>query len=94
MVFLVNVTQDHIDTGFRGRCRTCPIARAIQDVPKIASVSFCEVLENYDAHYIQTKRFENIILPKAVSAKINLYDRGYDMEPFSFVLEIPNAFFN
>ena len=78
------VTMDDIKQGLREHCERCPIARAIsRQLGRRVLVEYRTVYLNLDG-IEAAKEF----LSEDVEAKIRVYDKTGDMEPFSFALDI------
>lgn len=91
----ITVTQSDIDHGKRGDCLKCPISRPINR--KLKRGAFCKV---YDSCVYFRFKWETVYCDLAEEAQhfISLFDRepqipGFDsVNPFSFNLDIPEAF--
>jgi len=87
----VTVGQQHIDKGHRESACACPVALAIQakvltpGTPGVVTVgrnrtTLCrDLTQPYQA-------YEYYDIPPEVAAKIEVYDMGGTMEPFTFTL--------
>lgn len=77
----IEVTADDIFMGIAGRCRDCPIARAVCRAAGVPA-SWLAVHSRYAM--IDGKRYT---LPVEAQAFIRTYDLGREVEPFTFDLE-------
>lgn len=76
----IDVTGDDIQNGHRAGCYDCPVALAIERATgEEAHVFGSTVMLNGDSR--RTYRLPNVAL-----ARIDAYDGGRSMEPFSFEL--------
>lgn len=80
----VTVTQDHINRGTREKCRSCPIALAINDVPNFSGAFVGTELASFMHRYggAQIKS-----LPNSAKIFISQFDQGAHVEPFEFELD-------
>ncbi|WP_420431490.1 hypothetical protein [Candidatus Poriferisocius sp.] len=81
----IEVTQDHIDQGFRKSCRGCPVARAICDAypgEPIVLVDGADVMV-----YEEDQTSVLYDLPLEAVLFIKDYDVRNPVEPFTFTLE-------
>ncbi len=85
----VEVTFDDIANGTPGACRDCPIALALE---RLLSDRVLFVVElgclswagpTIGAH-------GSIPMPQAAADFIEGFDRGYEVEPFGFEIELPD----
>lgn len=88
MIIKVEVTQKHIDAGFRNQCKRCPVARAAADAVgaqigdvEVHSYVWFKTLEGNPAFY----------LPEPVLDFISFFDsyrpdRKDKVKPFTFLL--------
>jgi len=77
----IRVTQEHIDSGDKGRATSCPIANALR----------CEgyVYPSVCAQFVRVgARMYN--LPDSVTNFIQNFDKGVEVEPFEFELVLIN----
>ena len=81
----IQVSQEDMDGGERGHPANCMMARAIQrqtGIPCLVSHVGMEVWVDK-----RTKVLHE--WPGEITAKIRAWDNGFDVEPFSFPLDIP-----
>lgn len=82
---IINVTQEHIDKGFRKICRACPVALAMKDATgKNFNVTplYVRDMTGVDIHEeFKGKRYK---IPKCVTSFVENFDTEYPVEPFSF----------
>lgn len=71
------VTREHIDSGIREECCSCPIALAVK--PNF----FCYTHFKIDGKVYMT--------PQEVFNFVHLFDSGVHVEPFEFELKEPYA---
>jgi hypothetical protein len=82
----INVTQEHIDKGKKGKCRECPIALAVQEkcISEISvGVISGAIFFDDDSHPASEMAVEAIRFVWA-------FDLNGKVEPFSFDLDIPD----
>ena len=86
----VNVTASCIAFGCTEDGANCPVARAIRVcLPDAVTVDVGE--ENvYLAHTWHDRAF--VALPKKVRKFIGAFDKGLEVRPFSFTLNVPKEF--
>lgn len=82
----INVTQEDIDRGERGQCRTCPIAKA---VIRELDETDVYVIGPYLVIGIHGPTRLTIDLPDAVTRFVEDFDSEDSVAPFSFELEVP-----
>ena len=96
----VKVTQEHIDRGFPGAPETCPIAHAVRDAmpearniyvdastpPSLTPVQDVVELEVPSYGGFMSARIGK--LSKAARDFIKAFDRGADVKPFTFTMEV------
>lgn len=85
----VQVTADDIMSGEPGDCRSCPIARALENLLK-TDVSFSvrtEVIVWHDWGHDGVAGEAD--LPQAASDFIGRFDNADPVEPFSFEVDLP-----
>lgn len=82
----IRVTKQHIAKGLAHKCTSCPIALAMTDAG-LSDVS----VGSYDATYFRDGCFFRVQFPIAISNRIEQFDLGYEIEPFSFELN-PKGF--
>jgi hypothetical protein len=81
-IIQVSVTQEHIDQGSTHSCASCPVALALRDTGPENSY-----LVNYASlHNIYNERVAT--LPGAAIRFITEFDAGYDVQPFTFFVQI------
>jgi hypothetical protein len=84
----VEVTQEDIDNGKRGRCFSCPVALAIQRaINKIYGISSGSVTS---LHIMYCNSHNDLVVletPEYVRQAIKWFDRTGQMKPFTFTLE-------
>ena len=79
---IIQVTQQHIDSGLKGSCTSDPIALALKDA------GFPEPWVS--AYYIQTDKGDKstrVETPDSVDYFQRLFDNGSPVHPFEFELE-------
>lgn len=84
MIRTIDVKQLDIDTGLKGDCALCPIARALDRATG----------ESWRVHSSWATRSGDSFkthLPLEAVRFIDLFDEGRPVKPFSFDLEITNA---
>ena len=74
---MINVTQEHINSGIKSDCMLCPIALAVRTLFPIVEVDDC-CIEIGDVQYYS---------PDSVAKFIDDFDNGKLVKPFSFELE-------
>ena len=86
---IINVTQEHINQGWRKSCRRCPVALAIQEVIRDKVIIVSQRIYIYkDKEAYDLSKWELILeYPAIVKTFIDTFDDGGLVEPFSF--EIP-----
>lgn len=86
----VEVTQADINRGEKGRCRTCPVALAIQRVivPTHAPEVFGDYLFLREVLYVSNK--VELRLPDEVPEFIDAFDDEDAVWPFTFSLDVPD----
>ena len=97
MKVIINVTQEDIEEGQRGNCRSCPIALAINKCLK--NMYFCEIDGSVfaDIYRVSNNRF----VPQHTEMYINLkdsieqvksfisdFDASTPVSPFTFTADI------
>jgi len=78
----VQVTKDHIERGKRYSCMLCPVALALGEVTGetwVVQPTVCRSLTGW----------VNCLLPVGATNRIQRFDAGEPMEPFTFRLTIP-----
>lgn len=100
MKVTINVTQEDIEEGQRGDCRSCPIALAINKCLK--NMYFCEIDGSVfaDIYRVSNNRFvpqrmETYIINlkdyiKQVKSFIKDFDESTPVSPFTFTVDIPD----
>lgn len=87
MQLTVTVTKEHIRAGEPGGCCTCPVALALEHATGTTwSVANMEIWPQ------GAPLACSISLPVRARAFIQAFDQGYHVRPFSFELDIPDAF--
>jgi len=84
----INITQDHIANGEKMACRRCPAALAIADATGIRDVYVNGASVGF---YLHSHRESVSMCPGSLATFVRDFDAGYDVEPLSFDLEVPNA---
>ena len=79
----IQVTQQHINDGWRGSCSGDPIAFALRD----AGFERPWVSPDHIAWRKDHKDY-SVDTPQAVLAFIQLYDNNHEVFPFEFWLEV------
>jgi len=74
----ITVTQEHIDTGWRGRAYQCPVALAIHEETGISFSVGCITAAIY------SRRESKITLPQSAQDFIRDFDCQFPVGPFSF----------
>jgi hypothetical protein len=100
MELLIEITQDDIDHGYPGRCRSCPIARAGNRAIRAAGLAgFVSVDDGlFTLVPPKTGRFcperVDAALPKKANKFIAAFDEHSFVTPFSFsiTITIPDDF--
>jgi len=77
----VEVTQDDIDHGERGRCQTCPIALALKRATG-------EAWSVTDVIVYQVGRPEYAWLPARAEGFVHRFDDCEQVKPFTFKLKV------
>lgn len=85
----IDVTQEDIDSGLRGSCHDCPVARAILGV--LAPLNVVLVGTTYISLEKPGCRWTGRSTKK-ISKFIQQFDSGILVKPFSFSLNIPEKF--
>lgn len=81
----INVTQQDIDSGIRGDCSLCPVARGVSRVfPCETNVAnyYMYVRDQSEGRWRQAK------LPDIAWAFITAFDAGLGVSPFSFEVDL------
>lgn len=86
MIVTVDVTQDDIRDGVRGQCYRCPVARAISRL--LVSTVLAQVTPGLVV-FPACGTVPPVPLPEHAGRWIDAFDGGYNVRPFSFVLDIP-----
>lgn len=80
----VHVTQSHIDRGVRCKCRSCPIALALQEQhPRDDEREWAT-----DGNEVFTGYKPVAILPPFARRFVDWFDLGRPVAPFTFELEL------
>lgn len=74
----IEVTQEDIDRGERGKSRSCAVARAIRRCAKCRSADVC-------SSWLRL-RWRKVLTPVVVARFIKAYDLGLPVDPFAFDL--------
>ena len=91
MLLKIQVGEYQIKNGFRDCPNFCPVKFAV-DI-RLPAFWKCKV---YQFHVrVGNKRgsWVDVPLPADVSARIQRYDEGGGMDPFEFVLDVPDSMF-
>lgn len=75
---IVNITQEHIDRGQKGRAHRCPMALAVRDQLNLSTE---QVAVTQYTLYIDCKSY---ILPPTASNFVRAFDAGREVSPFTF----------
>lgn len=80
----VNLTQEHIDKGYRGSCSCCPVALAVEQ----AALTHHVVAQEEFIHWRHPEipRWYMARTPRAVNKFMAAFDRGQGVRPLSFNL--------
>ena len=95
MTLTIDVTQDNIDMG-DPRCRTCPIALAIN--PLLAEghstrvIGLCGSIPAIVSLWIKAQVRYKTKLPDSCGYFIDKFDQGHSVKPFRFEVNIPSKF--
>jgi hypothetical protein len=80
----IDVTQDDIAIGFKQNCQACPVARACFRILGVdVSVNGDQVKDYEWPHVLESD------LPPEVGRWIGRFDAGWEVEPFSFDIDVP-----
>lgn len=82
----INVTQQDIDSGIKGDCSLCPVARA-------ASRAFPHHKSNVSGYHMYVmdqpgNRWRQAVLPPPAWGFISAFDSGWEVLPFSFEVDL------
>jgi hypothetical protein len=77
--FVINVTQEDIDSGHKGQCETCPIALAAMRVFKTRVLA-----EGQELHVYHNDIWNLFFLPEEATYFIKAFDHDKPVSPFSF----------
>ncbi len=84
----INITTEDIINGTQQNCGKCPIARAINKISR----NTCEVFNTIVCFYSDDGRYENTcFLPHNAMCFIGAFDRGEEVFPMSFEMDIPQT---
>lgn len=78
---LITVTDDHIKQGVKRECTLCPVALAIRSQLPDSNIDVYRSTFLIAAGHI-------IKAPESVRKFIDKFDKGMDVKPFSFYLEV------
>lgn len=78
---IIKVLQKHIDNGEEAKCKTCPVALAIEE--RYGFPVYVTTVAVYKDYMLS--EFMHF-LPTEVTDKIDNFDKGFGMVPFSFEL--------
>ncbi|QGJ92041.1 hypothetical protein SEA_KEELAN_77 [Gordonia phage Keelan] len=81
----VEVTQEDIELGVRGRSHLCPISRAIQRKRGVKSASTTPWITNVVRPGRGLSTYQ---LPKVASEFVLAFDTNKPVEPFTFVTKL------
>lgn len=78
---IINVTQEHIDKGKRGRACGCPVALAVLE---LLNVKYGLVSVSPYTLYIEINNYRPFRLPPEATRFVSLFDDGQEVSPFTF----------
>ena len=90
----INVTAEDIEMGEQGKCRWCPVARAISR--HLTEEWIAEVSPHYAYFYpsltaLEQGEYESAPLTTEAHRFITDYDAERVVQPFTFPLEVPQS---
>ena len=87
---VITVTAEHIAKGVRRICSSCPVALAIADAFPGADVWVGGI--SFDLYFDGgLTTIGGVDLPADVEVFIHAFDDGYEVAPFSFTVDCPEA---
>ena len=90
----IDVTETNLRDGIDCDCHKCPIALALMDVLtpdcKVSVLTNKVYIEHTDNIHKTLPNIHVVALPVEARQFIKHYDGGYDFQPFTFNLEIPD----
>ena len=94
MKVTVKVKDFHIEQGTRGSTHSCPIALALEEIilpdifPSVGStngfITFCDEKEDNNSPLPRIVK-----MPDEATGFVAIFDRGGEVRPFAFELDIP-----
>ena len=91
MLYTIEVTQEDIDRGEIYACQNCPVALAFQRATGCHNLYVGQTHFYPDEPFSGSKKIRSRRLPESVIDKIDEFDDGEGMEPFSFPIDIPDG---
>ena len=88
MKTIVSVTKEHIAQGKRENAGSCPIALAVKSLLPVKKTRQVRV---YTDQLKLTRVIRKSALPLEAKNFILKFDSGKDVEPFSFLVDIPKT---
>lgn len=86
----IQLTAQHIKEGTEGNCKLCPAALAINSVLNERYYTVVRPTSIFINHISRMYIGKEFSVPEILKDFITFYDRGYDVAPISFNLDIPS----
>lgn len=89
MITKIEVTRDHIKKGIRANGSSCPIAIAL--IPLLKASHYPVVYTGYVSFTVPNRWHSiNLNMPGEATIFLNDFDKGLNVDPFTFELDIPD----
>ena len=83
----ISVTADHIDRGTQCCTTRCPVALAIRDTLHPLSVDVQDDLIHFG---VSGGKYVFVHTPEEAGYFVDEFDDGLPVQPFTFILEVPD----
>ena len=89
---IIEVTEKHIEDGIRKNCEHCPVALAVREAT--GSRSALVSVYPYDEEHTEIElhipgdKIRRIRAPKIVDSFASSFDKGIEVHPFTFELDL------